>query len=91
MRMTDRLIDRTGARKPFWFHALLLVCMCLNLCIDPNLPGVRSPLMMITGHYFDITPLLAFRFNEPVYFLKNDPSFPSESQESRGLWLGPAC
>ena len=81
-------MERTGAQPMFWFLALSLVCFCLNHSIDPSLPGNRSPLMMITGHYFDISPILSFRFNEPIYFLREDPSFPSETREGRGLWMG---
>lgn len=90
LQMVNHLMERTCACPCFWFFAVCLICSVLNHCIDPNLPGVRSPLMMITGHYFDTNPFLNFCFNEPVYFLCDSSSFPSKSCESRGLWLGPA-
>ena len=86
--MVNQLLERTGAQPMFWFLALCLVCYCLNHSIDPSLPGIKSPLMMITGHYFDVSPLLSFRFNEPVYLLRDNQRFPSETRESCGLWMG---
>ena len=45
--------------------------------------------MFATGQFFDISPFLAFRFNEPVYFLgSGKQGFPSDSQELRGCWVG---
>jgi len=62
-------MERTGSIPAFWFVAMALVCTCLNYYIDPTLVGSRSPLMFATGQFYDISPFLGFRFNEPVYFL----------------------
>ena len=45
---------------------------------------------MATGLFNKISPLLSFRFNEPVYFLKHKQRFQSDSKEIRGRWMGVA-
>ena len=90
-RLVNRLLASTGAQPMFWFCALLYVIYCLNACIDTTLPGhaPRSPNMMAKGQFDDISPMLAFKFNEPVYFTTNtEDSFPSESKEERGHFMG---
>ena len=49
-----------------------------------------SPYMMATGCSDDISPLLCFRFNEPVYCLEDTTvqSFPSKPKEIRARWIG---
>jgi len=83
-------MERTRAMPKLWFLCRALVCLCLNYAIDPTLAGLKSPLMMVTGFFYDISPLLSFRFNEPVYFLQHKQQFPSDSKEIRGRWMGVA-
>ena len=66
-------------------------CFVLNHTIDPAIAdGTMSPYMMATGRSDDISALLCFRFNEPVYCLQDVEvqSFPSESKEIRARWVG---
>ena len=52
--------------------------------------GDMSPYMMATGRSDDISALMCFRFNEPVYCLVDSElqKFPSESKEVRARWVG---
>jgi hypothetical protein len=45
---------------------------------------------MLTGQVPDISPLLKYKFNEPVYYKRLKPGFPSESTEALGYWVGMA-
>ena len=45
--------------------------------------------MFASGQFFDISPFLAFLFNEPVYFLGSEKQeFLSDSRELHGGWVG---
>jgi hypothetical protein len=48
----------------------------------------RTPMEILTGSTPDISPLLSFRWWEPVYFKLDDASFPSDSREWRGRFVG---
>ena len=90
-RYTNRVMDRSGCPPYIWFLALSYVIFCLNHCVDPNLAdGKKSPLQVATFLMTDISPLLYFYFWQPVYFLEDESqqSFPSESKELRGRWVG---
>jgi hypothetical protein len=43
---------------------------------------------ILTGSTPDISPLLSFQWWEPVYFKLDDASFPSDSRERRGHFVG---
>jgi hypothetical protein len=43
---------------------------------------------LATGSTNDISPLLQFRWYEPVYYKVDDSHFPSDSQKKRGCWVG---
>ena len=86
-RITNRLMDRTGCPAFLWFLALKYVCFVLNNCADPSLDW-RTPLFVATGVVNDISVLLQFAFWEPVYYKLDDSSFPSDSSELRGRFVG---
>ena len=44
---------------------------------------------MLTGQLADISALTFYHFYEPVYYSNPNASFPSESKELKGWWLGP--
>ena len=46
------------------------------------------PLTVLTGSTVDISPLLRFTWWERVYYMKDDSSFPSESGELSGRFVG---
>ena len=41
-----------------------------------------------TGQVNDISPLLTFYWWQPVYYLKREASFPQDTTEGRGHWVG---
>ena len=73
-RLTNRMMDRTNAPPNTWFYALLLVLFILNHVCDPNL-GNRNPMFLATGKVGDISPILQFFFNEPVYYKLHETFF----------------
>jgi hypothetical protein len=46
-----------------------------------------TPLRQAYGTDNDISPMLYFLFYEPVYYLVDETTFPSESKELRGRWV----
>jgi hypothetical protein len=47
-----------------------------------------TPLRQAYGTDNDISPMLYFSFYEPVYYLVDETTFPSESKELRRRWVG---
>ena len=69
---------------------MLFVISFLNNIVDSNLAcGTQSPIAFSTGNLNDISPLLQFRFWEPVYYLTDETerSFPG-TEEKRGRYVG---
>ena len=52
--------------------------------------GDISPLHQVCGYAQDISPLLHYRWWEPVYYNDDDAQFPSGTREKRGRWVGVA-
>ena len=74
-----------------WLYALLLVIFCLNHVVDPALAGgTQTPAGYASGTISDVSVLLPFKFWQPVYYLTDptDRSFPGDSEEKRGRWVG---
>ena len=66
------------------------VAYVLNRVSDPSLYN-RQPIFAATGSRTgDISALLSFSWLEPVYYKIDDTSFPSESPEGLGYWVGVA-
>ena len=84
--LTNRLMDRTDADANTWFFALTYVIFILNLTCDPNL-GNRNPYFLATGQVGDISPIIQFFFNEPIYYKKIDNSF-GDTEELMGNFMG---
>ena len=86
-RITSTLMDRTGAPPDTWFLCMSYVCFILNhtACKAINW---QIPMRVLTGTTPDISPILRFSFYQPVYYAKNEPSFPSDSREARGRFVG---
>ena len=80
-------MNRTGAPGNTWLLAFTYVCMLLNVLASPALAD-KVPLTALTGEVVDISPYLQFSFYEPVYVKRSKASFPSESEEVRGRWVG---
>lgn len=62
------------------------VCFALNHTYNATIDNV--PLIAATGSTCDISPLLRFSFWQPVYFMRDDSNFPSDSSEDRGRFVG---
>jgi hypothetical protein len=86
-RMVNTTMDRTGLPPQTWLLALMYVCFFLNFTASASL-NWRTPMEILTGSTPDISPLLSFRWWEPVYFKLDDASFPSDSRERRGRFVG---
>ena len=89
--MINRLLDFTNAPKCLWLLAALYVAFCLNHTVDSQIgSGDMTPYTFATGRSDDISPLLCFRFYEPVYCIEpvDNQKFPSTSKEIRGRWVG---
>ena len=80
-------MDRTSSPPYLWLLCLMYVTFVLNHTIHAAL-NYETPLKCTTGSTPDISPLLRFRWKEPVYYHENDSAFPSESCEKRGIFVG---
>jgi hypothetical protein len=83
---TNTLLDRSGSPAYTWLLCLIYVGVLLNLTYNWTLGGI--PLQVAEGVTQDISPLLRFYWWEPVYFKVDDASFPSDSREERGHFVG---
>jgi Reverse transcriptase (RNA-dependent DNA polymerase) len=84
---TNRVMNLSGAPANTWLLALIYVCLLLNHLASAAL-GWKSPLQALTGQRPDISKFLHFSFFEPVYYHSYSNSFPSESNEEQGWWVG---
>ena len=88
-RMTNNVLNFTGAPAFTWLLCMMYICFVLNHIATESLQW-RTPIESLTGTTPDISPLLRFSFWEPVYYKLDDNSFPSESPEKLGRWVGVA-
>jgi hypothetical protein len=86
-RMANTIMDRTGSPAHTWLLALMYVCFVLNFTASAAL-NWRTPTEVLTGSTPDISPLLRFGWWDPVYYKLDDSSFPSDSREHRGRFVG---
>src|SRR5687768_11416230 len=86
-RLTNTLLDRTGAPPSLWFLAMSYVCCILNHTVNASI-GYAVPLTLLTGITQDISPLLQFEWYEPIYYREEEVEFPSKSRESLGWFVG---
>ena len=85
--MTNTVLERTGSPAYLWLLCLQYVAFILNNSVSDALNGT-TPLQLLTGSTNDISPLLFFKWYDPVYYKVDDSDFPSESREKRGRWVG---
>ena len=64
----------------------MYVCFVLNNAFSEVIQS--TPLCQAYGTNNDISPMLYFSFYEPVYYLVDEATFPSDSKELRGRWVG---
>ena len=85
--LVNTLLNLCGAPAYCWLLALTYVCFVLNHTAVGSLHW-RTPIEKLTGSTPDISSLLCFQFWEPVYYKLDDSSFPSESTEKLGRFVG---
>ena len=86
-RNTNTLMDRTGTPADLWFLCIMFVCFLLNNMAHPSLKW-NTPMFALTGQRNDISMLLCFVWYQPVYYKVYERSFPSDSTEGRGRFVG---
>jgi hypothetical protein len=64
----------------------MYVCFVLNIAFSEVIQS--TPLRQACSTNHDISPLLYFLFYKLVYYLVDETTFPSESKELRGRWVG---
>ena len=67
-KITNTILDRTGAPKSMWLLCILFVCKLLQVLAQESL-GWKNPYSVLFGQMADISAFLAFHWWEPVYYL----------------------
>ena len=80
-------MDRTGTPPSLWLLALKYTAFLLNHTSCASL-NKAIPLTILSGVTQDISILLRFHWYEHVYFREDETSFPSESGERSGRFVG---
>ena len=65
---------------------MLYVCFVLNHTY--NVVTNNIPMNIATGSSYDISPLIRFRFWQPVFYMYNDSDFSTDSTEERERFVG---
>jgi hypothetical protein len=86
-RGTETTLNFSNAPQYTWLLALEYVCFVKNHTAHERL-GWRTPTEWLLGYTPDITVLLAFVFWEPVYYALNEASFPADTSEGLGRFVG---
>ena len=81
-RMTNNIMDCTGAPDRIWLLCTLFVLSLLNVIVNPN--GV-VPLSVVTNQMVDMSAFLSFHCWQEVFFEEPDKS------ERLGRWVGVAA
>ncbi|KAL7556430.1 hypothetical protein ACA910_020342 [Epithemia clementina (nom. ined.)] len=89
LEWTNRVMNFSGARACLWLLALQFVVYLRNYLASPALGG-QCPLFALTGQTQDISHLIHFHLNQPVYYRVDDKSrsFPSSGTELKGHCVG---
>ena len=90
-RYTNTVMNTSGCPACCWLLCLQYICVVLNHLASPTLQGI-CPVQALEGTTPDISFLLHFSFDEPVYYRidssEPDLNFPSSSNEKKGYWVG---
>lgn len=91
-RLTNVVMDRSGCPASCWLLCMQYVCTVLNCTACKSL-GWKIPLTVLLGVTIDVSPLLRFHWYQPVFYSVDDASFPSDSKEALGYFVGiaPHC
>ena len=63
------------------------MCVLLNHISCAALDG-KIPLFALTGITPDISIILLFTFNQPVFYATYDQNYPPENEERASYWVG---
>jgi hypothetical protein len=85
-QLCNTILDQTGAPAYCWLLCFMYVFFVLNNAFSEVIQS--TPLRQAYGTDNDISPMLYFLFYEPVYYLVDETTFPFESKELRGRWVG---
>ena len=88
-KLSDGIMDKTGTPAKMWLLCLMYVVYLQNHLATESI-GWKTPLEVATGQKADVSALLQFRWWEPVYYLADARTYPSESREKLGRWVGVA-
>ena len=86
--LVNNIMDRTGTPAKFWLLCLEYAVYVLNHTCEVK--DTKTPLEKAHGQPVDVSALMQFRWFEPVLYHAPDASFPSESTEKLGRWVGVA-
>ena len=85
--LTDKILNISGAPADCWLLAAQYVCYLMNHTAYKSI-GWRTPMEWLLGYTPDISVLLQFRFYEPVYYSNHGATFPGDSSECIGRFVG---
>ena len=83
---TNCIMDRTGTPAFLWLEALKYTCYLLNHTLCQSIDAI--PLQLLNGSTVDISALLQYHWYQRVYCAEDDYSFPSNSKEISGRFVG---
>jgi hypothetical protein len=86
-RMSNVIKDRTGSPAYTCLLALTYVCFILNFTSSAAL-GFQTPMTRLTGSTSDSSIMHRFSWYEPILFNAEETSFPSETREISGRFVG---
>ena len=85
--ISNRLLDCTNSPPSLWLLALKCTVFLLNHTSSSQLDG-KVPLQILTGVTQDISALLWVHWHEKVHCCVDESSFPSETAEACGHFVG---
>ena len=86
--LVNCIMDRTGTPAKYWLLCLEYAVYVLNHTCEVR--DTKTPLDKAHGQKADVSALMQFRWFEPVLYHTHDASFPSQSPEKLGRWVGVA-
>jgi hypothetical protein len=90
LKNTVKVLMDHGQRAPdiVWVDVMDYMVDIYNHTADEMLRWITAPIEKRKGNTPDVSAYLAFTFNECVYYIDSDSTFPSSTKEKTGYWLG---